>query len=174
MSDIYISSTNRVMLEGKVVGKPAFRQNTKGRDICELSLQTDKFMMVGGKSQMVSLVHQVLITNRYSVPAFKANLREGDFIKLLGELGSANGKQLVIVTDFGHEASFLYVPATRSDETPAPKQANKGGAFDMGDLPGKPKGGSGDDDGFFRANAALDRRPPSKAPEGFEDSDIPF
>ncbi|MCZ7861558.1 single-stranded DNA-binding protein [Agrobacterium salinitolerans] len=174
MPDIYISSTNRVILEGKVVGKPSFTKNANGREICRLSLQTDKFMTVKGKSEVFSTVHDVLVSNQYSVPAFKQNLREGDFIKVLGELGNVNGKALVTVTDFGHEAGFLYVPSDRSEQTPAPKQAEKGGSFDMSNLPSKSNNGGGDD-AYFTQNAALQRSAPSKAPEGFsDDDDIPF
>lgn len=174
MPDIYISSTNKVILGGKVVGKPSFTKNANGRETCRLSLQTDKFMMVKGKSQVFSTVHDVLVTNQYSVPAYKQNLREGDFIQVIGELGNANGKALVTVTDFGHEAIFLYVPSDGGDQNSAPKQPAKGGSFDMSDLPGKPSNSGGDDD-FFRENAAFERAAPSKAPEGFDDSDdIPF
>lgn len=175
MPEIYINSTNKVILGGKVVGKPSFSKNSNGRETCRLSLQTDKFMMVKGKSQVSSTVHDVLIANQYSVPAFKQNLREGDFIQLIGELGNVNGKSVVTVTDFGHEAGFLYVPSDGGDQSPAPKQADKGGSFDMGNLPSKSSNSSGADDEFFRQNAALERSAPSKAPEGFDDDDqIPF
>ncbi|MBY3150910.1 single-stranded DNA-binding protein [Rhizobium laguerreae] len=175
MSDIYITSTNKVILGGKVVGKPVFAKSAGGQETCRLSLQTDKFMMVKGESKVFSTVHDVLVTNKYSVPAFKANLREGDFIQVIGELGSVNGKALVSVTDFGHEAGFLYVPSDTGGRTPAPKQTTaKGGSFDMSELPGKSSNNGGADDGYFTQNAAFERGAPSKAPEGFSDDDIPF
>jgi single-stranded DNA-binding protein len=174
MTGIYINSTNKVILAGKVIGKPSFSKNANGRDTCRLSLQTDKFMTVKGKSQIFSTVHEILVSNQYSVPAFKQNLREGDFIQVIGELGNINGKSVVTVTDFGHEAGFLYVPGDGGEQTPAPKQADKGGSFDMSNLPPKSTNSGGDDD-FFRQNAALDRSAPSRGPEGFsEDDQIPF
>lgn len=174
MPDIYITSTNKVILGGKVVGKPSFSKNANGRETCRLSLQTDKYMTVKGKSQVFSTVHDVLVSNQYSVPAFKQNLREGDFIQIIGELGNVNGKAVVTVTDFGHEAGFLYVPSDGGDQTPAPKQADRGGSFDMSNLPSKSTNSGGEDE-FFRQNAALQRSAPSRAPEGFsEDDEIPF
>jgi single-stranded DNA-binding protein len=174
MPDIYISSTNKVILGGKVVGKPSFSKTANGRETCRLCLQTDKHMMVKGKSQVFSTIHDVLVTNQYSVPAFKQNLREGDFIQVIGELGSSNGKAVVTVTDFGHEAIFLYVPSDGGGQNSTPAKVAKGGAFDMSDLPGKSNNGGGDDD-YFRQNAAFERAPPSKIPEGFDESDdIPF
>jgi single-stranded DNA-binding protein len=172
---MYITSTNKVILGGKVVGKIVFGQSASGHETCRLSLQTDKFTKVRGESKVFSTVHDVLITNKYSVPAFKANLREGDFIQVIGELGNANGKALITVTDFGHEANFLYVPSDSESQTPSSKQAAaKGGTFDMSSLPGKPSNSGGDND-YFKQNAAFDRPAPSKAPEGFDDSDdIPF
>ncbi|MCS4089916.1 single-stranded DNA-binding protein [Rhizobium sp. BK176] len=175
MSDIYITSTNKVILGGKVVGKPQFAKSASGQETCRLSLQTDKFMIVKGESKVFSTVHEVLVSNKYSVPAFKARLREGDFIQVIGELGSIGGKTVVTVSDFGHEAGFLYVPSDSGGRTPAPKQtAAKGGTFDMSDLPGKSSNNGGDDDGYFTKTAAFERSAPSKAPEGFSDDDIPF
>lgn len=170
MSGIHISSVNKITLVGKVVGKFNFGKTSNGQEYCRLTLQTDEYLVVKGQSTVVSTRHEVLITNKYAVPAFKQYLKEGFFIHVTGKRGDENGKNIIYVTDFGHEAQFMYVPSDADNQTPK-QEAGKGGSVNMNDLPSNSSNNTDDD--YFSQDAAFDRSGPSSGPEGFDD-DIPF
>ena len=114
MSAVKISSVNRVTLVGKVVGKVKFGKSTNKQDFCRLQLQTEKHVTVKGQPKAFLTSHDVVIYNQLIVPAFKQHLAEGYYIQVNGELGFENGKCVITVSNYGHDASFMYIPSEPS------------------------------------------------------------
>nr|WP_250808090.1 single-stranded DNA-binding protein [Neorhizobium tomejilense] len=174
MSGINLRSVNKQILVGKVVSRVAAGKTAAGRDSVRFVLETEEYVLVKGESKVIPTRHNVLITNRVVAQAFAEHLKQGYFISLTGQTTHVDGKTIVEVRDYGGEASFMYVPA---DNTPAPqaRPADKGGGFDMGkSMTGAPSNRQNGGDQFFENERPLDRKPPSKAPEGFDDDQIPF
>lgn len=179
MSGINLRSVNKTILVGKVVGKIDPGKTSDGREYIRLAIETDEYFVVKGESKKVSTKHKVVITNKIVVPAFREHVRAGFYISITGKLANVNGDQVVQVTDHGHDAQIMYIPSDNERETPAREAAPKGGSFDMGSMASLPSNGGGrpqSDDGYFNTETPMQRRGPSKAPEGFENEDdqIPF
>lgn len=174
MSGINLRSVNKQILVGKVVSRVGKGKTPSGRESVGFVLETEEYLLVKGESKVVATRHNVLVTNRIVVPAFAEHLKTGFYVSLTGQTTNVDGKTVVEVRDYGGEASFMYVPT----DTSAPQaEPRKGGSFDMGRSmasasTSKARQNGGDE--FFDNNGPLDRRPPSKAPEGFTDDEIPY
>lgn len=167
MSAISLNCVNRVMLVGKVVGEVRFPKTGSGREQCRLTLETEKRVLVKGRPKSHFVRHALVITHQGSVEAFKSALKDGDYVQVLGEVAVEDGKTIILVTDYGHEANYMYVPGA-GNKSPAPA---KGGSVDTSEMTAA-KGG---DDGYFDEGNVMRDRQASSLPEGFDEADdIPF
>ena len=159
MSEIKISSVNKVSLVGKVVGNIGFEKDDNGREYFSLQIQTEKHIIVSSKPKMIATVHNVVIYNKIAVAAFKKHLKTGYFIQANGELANNNGKMFISVTDYGHDASFMYLPEVDAGD----KKAS--GGFDFSKLKTPPLDNSQSEDLGGPSPVSNDE---------FTDDDIPF
>lgn len=148
MSNVVIASENRVILTGKVVDNFKVETSTRGKEVLSLTLETEKHVIVGGESKVNKLRHDVRIANQRIVDSFKRHLRAGFYINVLGELAENNGARYIMVTEYGHDATFMYVPPDAGSGAP---EAAKGGS------------------GFSNSSKARTRQEPEADPD-----DIPF
>jgi single-stranded DNA-binding protein len=177
MAEISIKSVNKIILVGKVVSDPAYEKTGSGREFCRLFLETDEYVVVKGQNKVISTRHEVVITNQLIVPAFKNALKKGYFISVTGKQIHPNGKPVVEVSDFGHDAQFMYIPSTSQALSSAPVASSPetGGshAVQGQKKAEQPKKNQSADD-FFSPDKPLSRQAPKNTPEGFDDADIPF
>jgi hypothetical protein len=147
---------------------------------------------VKGERKVLKANHEIRITNKLAVGAFKGNLKKGFHIFVVGELDYENGKAIVRVTDYGHEASYQYVGGGNETEdkpkqtaaaepgrqaapsAPAKQEPKRNPMSAMSGMNKSKKPEPGDDDGYFNTDKVYQDRGPSAQPEGFSDDDIPF
>ncbi len=164
MGDINFKSVNKTILVGKVVGKIESGKTAAGNEFCRFNLETEEYLLVKGESKVFATRHDIFVTNRYAVRPFNQHLREGFYVAVTGKLGVINGKQIVQVTDFGHDATIMYIPPDNQSQAPASRTMGAASAS---------RDQSGDD--FLKPEAVTGRKSPNpRTPEGFEDDDIPF
>lgn len=185
MSGINILCINKITLSGQVATDPVFAKPGAGPETCSFALETKKVVMSGGDRKVIKAKHQVRITNKLAVNAFKGNLKKGFHLFILGELDYDGDKAFVRVTDYGHEASYQYVgDVDHAEDKPAqetsqasrqqtPKEEPKRNPMaGMGKAAKKPEADV--DDGYFSSDNVYKDRGPSTQPEGFDADDIPF